>query len=240
MLQTTHDEKNHQYYDAIYARGYNTQGYYRLYEEVLKLIQRLEFMPSVLEVGCGVGDLGKMIIDRGYPYAGFDFSPVAVECSKKLSPDGNFRVGDAYASECYLPHNYNIVVALEVLEHLDDIRVIENIPAGVHLIASVPDYDDSAHLRLYQDPQRDIVERFSPCLQVAEVLSLHRKKPNGETATIYLFHGKRISRPDAPSGRSIVSLNATVASYLTDPVKIGRNDLCSCGSGRKFKKCCMR
>lgn len=26
----------------------------------------------------------------------------------------------------------------------------------------------------------------------------------------------------------------------TDIVKVGRNDLCSCGSGKKFKKCCGR
>ncbi len=25
---------------------------------------------------------------------------------------------------------------------------------------------------------------------------------------------------------------------MAHPVKIGRNDLCACGSGKKFKKCC--
>ena len=25
---------------------------------------------------------------------------------------------------------------------------------------------------------------------------------------------------------------------MAQPVKVGRNDLCSCGSGKKFKKCC--
>jgi SAM-dependent methyltransferase len=241
MLQTVHDEKQHQYYDAIYARGYNTRGYFPLYEEVVKLIERLGPPPRVLEIGCGVGDLGKMIVERGYPYRGFDFSPVAVECSKRLCPQGNFRTGDAYDPECYRPHDYNIVVALEVLEHLDDFAVIENIPEGVHLIASVPDYDDTAHLRLYQDPRRDIVERFRPCLQVAEISCLLRKKPTGETATIFLFHGTRVSGHEGTMVTANSSLNPPSAISLpSDFPKIGRNDLCPCGSGRKFKKCCLK
>ncbi len=27
---------------------------------------------------------------------------------------------------------------------------------------------------------------------------------------------------------------------ITPPAKVGRNELCPCGSGRKFKKCCMQ
>ena len=26
---------------------------------------------------------------------------------------------------------------------------------------------------------------------------------------------------------------------LRDPLKVGRNDPCHCGSGKKFKKCCL-
>jgi hypothetical protein len=83
-------------------------------------------------------------------------------------------------------------VALEVLEHLDDLRMIENIPVGVRLIASVPDYDDVAHLRLYQDPTRDILDRFRPLLRVTEILSLLAKGHSGELKTIYLFQGVRV------------------------------------------------
>jgi uncharacterized protein YchJ len=28
--------------------------------------------------------------------------------------------------------------------------------------------------------------------------------------------------------------------YVRDTVKIGRNDPCACGSGKKFKKCCAK
>lgn len=228
MIQTAHDEQGHEYYDAIFARGYVTRGYYPLYEQVLRMIEQPGPPRGVLEIGCGVGDLGRMIVERGYPYRGFDFSPVAVECSRKLCPEGKFVTGDAYNSSAYLPHDYDTVVALEVLEHLDDIRIIENIPAGVRLIASVPDYDDVAHLRLYQDPHRDIVERFRPLLKVTNIVLLSRQVSKSDARTIYVLEGLRVKS----------SVTATEVEGMSAP-RVGRNDLCPCGSGLKYKRCCL-
>jgi SAM-dependent methyltransferase len=196
MITTAHDEKGHQYYDSIYARGYATHGYYPLYDHIIKIIEKDGMPHRVLEIGCGVGDLGKLIVERGHQYRGFDFSPVAVECSRALCPLADFRVGDAYNPASYIPHDYDTAVALEVLEHLDDLGMIGNIPLGVRLIASVPDYDDVAHLRLYQDSRRDILERFRPLLHVTEILSLVGKGHSGEPKTVYLFQGVRVVNPD--------------------------------------------
>ena len=33
--------------------------------------------------------------------------------------------------------------------------------------------------------------------------------------------------------------HATVATYRRATPKVGRNDACPCGSGQKYKKCCM-
>lgn len=35
-------------------------------------------------------------------------------------------------------------------------------------------------------------------------------------------------------------LGLVVQTYNNPETKIGRNDQCPCGSGRKFKRCCMR
>lgn len=32
---------------------------------------------------------------------------------------------------------------------------------------------------------------------------------------------------------------APATPILRDPLKVGRNDPCLCGSGKKFKKCCL-
>jgi len=232
MITTTHDEKGHQYYDSIYARGYATDSYYPLYQQVLKMIEQGSTPKRVLEIGCGVGDLGKLIVERGYEYRGFDFSPVAVECSRALCPQADFRVGDAYNPASYLPHDYATAIALEVLEHLDDLRMIENVPAGVRLIASVPDYDDVAHLRLYKNPQRDILERFKPLLNVTDIVSLTGQGQTGEPKTIYLFQGIRLA---AQESTECLDRKAE----LEGGAPVGRNDPCPCGSGKKYKKCCL-
>jgi len=233
MITTTHDEQGHEYYDSVYARGYATHNYHPLYQQVLKMIEQGSTPKRVLEIGCGVGDLGKMIVERGHQYRGFDFSPVAVECSRKLCPTADFRVGDAYDPSSYQPHDYDAAVALEVLEHLDDFKVIDNIPPSVRLIASVPDYDDVAHLRLYKDPKRDIIERFKPLLHVTDIVSLTGKGQTGEPKTIYLFQAIRVATSFSRSG-----LLQTRQSSESTIDKVGRNDPCPCGSGKKYKKCC--
>jgi len=168
MIVTGNLEKSAEYYSEIYRQGYDTQGYYPLYQLVVRFLDSFP-SPRVLELGCGIGDLGRMIIARGYPYRGFDFSKEAIARCKQVCPEGNFFVGNIYNPAGFLPVDYNVAVALEVLEHVDDLRVMEYLPPGVRLIASVPDYDDAAHLRLYKDIQQDIIERYRPYLHVVEV-----------------------------------------------------------------------
>jgi 2-polyprenyl-3-methyl-5-hydroxy-6-metoxy-1,4-benzoquinol methylase len=192
MFVTGHAEKTADYYSDIYKRGYNTAGYLPLYKAVMQMIGRCR-NPRVLELGCGIGDLGRMIIEAGYPYRGFDFSPEAIGQCRRACPQGCFRVGNVYNRDDFLPYDYNLVVALEVLEHVDDLRVMAMIPAGARVIASVPDYDDVAHLRLYRDVQKDIIDYFAPCVHVGEVVTATaRNTATGAEQKIHLFQGIRL------------------------------------------------
>lgn len=241
MRGTGHPEKKSEYYDNIYAAGYNTVRYQPIYRAILENLKALK-SPRVLEVGCGVGDLGKMIVDSGIPYRGFDFSEQAIECSRKLCPEGKFWTGDAYDKANYLPADYNVVIALEVLEHTDDLCVLENIPAGVHIVGSVPNFDDVAHLRVYEDPQRDIVERFKSLLNVTQVFPVVFELPDSEfKPTIYIFNAvRKAATPVAGSDLGKSRLTDSVTTVTKSETKIGRNAPCLCGSGRKYKKCCGR
>ena len=192
MVVTGHVEKAADYYSDIYRRGYNTSGYYPLYQAVLQIIRRFPH-PRVLELGCGIGDLGRMIIGAGYPYRGFDFSEEAIGQCRRLCPQGCFRVGNIYDPEAYLPHDYSVVVAMEVLEHVDDLRVMASIPAGARVIASVPDFDDIAHLRLYRHIQKDIIDYYAPYVQVLEVATaVKHNAVSGIEQKIHFFHGIRV------------------------------------------------
>ena len=37
-----------------------------------------------------------------------------------------------------------------------------------------------------------------------------------------------------------LGISPTKAQMLRKPPKIGRNEPCGCGSGKKFKKCCLK
>ena len=51
-------------------------------------------------------------------------------------------------------------------------------------------------------------------------------------------HGLFEHAPVSPFAQNSSYLSGTVQPIIRDQPKIGRNDPCSCGSGKKFKKCC--
>ena len=118
MIETPFREKTAEYYDRIYADGYSAASYRPVYEAVLDFLQRMR-AASVLEVGCGTGELAAQVVAAGIPYRGFDISPVAVEQVRARGIE-TVRVGSAYAPDNYRPRDYNVIVALEVFEHIDD------------------------------------------------------------------------------------------------------------------------
>lgn len=137
-------EQKAEYYDSIYSKDYNVERYSTIYDAVISLLDEND---KVLEIGCGLGDLGAKIAEKCQWYNGFDFSQVAVEEAQKYR-DTNFFVGDAYDKKNY-ELAYDTVVAIETFEHLDDIKVLSMIPEGTKVIFSVPTYKDKAHLRTY-------------------------------------------------------------------------------------------
>ncbi len=192
METTGHCEAASDYYDDVFKSGlYNQAARAPLYHRIISIIKKYD-SPRVLEIGCGTGDLGKLLVDARIPYRGFDFSQEGLRISRDLCPQGDFRFGQAYDPAMYQPVDYNVVVALEVLEHVDDLRLLGNIPPGVRFVASVPDYDDESHLRLYTDPQKDIIERFAKYLDISEVgVMTGKDEQTGRQTRVFFFQGVR-------------------------------------------------
>lgn len=130
-------EKGDGYYDKLFDRDNNMSRY----EEIYKKIGSLVGDKNVLDIGCGLAELSKYVKN----YKGFDFSNKAVE----LSGNPNVWVGNAYDRTNY--KKTDVYVATEVLEHLDDFKVINNIPRGARFIFSVPSFSDPSHLRTYTE-----------------------------------------------------------------------------------------
>lgn len=179
ITATDHPEKDAAYYDGVYLKGYDAAGRYAiLYSRAYDLLMGIP-NPAVLEIGCGTGVFGSMImganIERGenvVKYRGFDYSKEGVEIAKRSSmhPEA-FHYANAYSPLSYEPPDYNVAVALETFEHLDDLCILSHLPKGVNVIASVPNYDDVAHLRTYHSPQA-IEDYYAPILTVKAVLRL--------------------------------------------------------------------
>jgi glycosyltransferase involved in cell wall biosynthesis len=151
-LRTIPKEKSSEYYDKLFDNSSDMSRYYHIYDKISKMN-----LGSVLDIGCGVAMLQNFISD----YHGFDFSKKAVEIANNL----NVWVGNAYDIKNY--GNYDTYIATEVLEHLDDIKILGNIPSGKKIIFSVPSFEDESHLRVYTEQL--IKNRYKDILDIKEI-----------------------------------------------------------------------
>lgn len=116
------------------------------YDEIMETLkgQRYDF---VLDVGCGLGYLGKTISMLCKDYVGIDLSSKNIECAKKVYENGQYIVGDIL----HLPTKHEIsdlIVCSEVLEHVPNHeKAIEELSRTLkncgNLIITTPNYFNS-------------------------------------------------------------------------------------------------
>lgn len=102
---------------------------------------------KILDAGCGVGTLSKYVKN----YDGFDII------------NNPFRKGNVYDPKMY-KSGYDIVVFLEVLEHVNDLEVLAQVPSRAPVIFSVPSFGCPSHLRTYSE--RSMRYRFRDILDI--------------------------------------------------------------------------
>lgn len=139
-------EKAADYYDRLASSDVSR------YEEIYKLVGEWA-QGRVLDIGCGIANLQHYIEN----YSGFDFSPESI----RLANTNKVWVGNAY-DESF--DGYDTYVAIEVLEHLDDLRLIRKLPKGKTLIFSVPSFSDPGHIRSYN--KDNISQRLDGLLNI--------------------------------------------------------------------------
>ena len=153
-ILTSPKEREPDYYDRIFSGSSNMNRYNEIYKQVGKWVGDKE----ILDIGCGTAELQKYVTN----YSGFDFSPKAVE----IANNPNVKVGNAYNKEDY--RKLDTYIALEVLEHLDDISIVKNIPDGATFIFSVPSFPDPAHLRHYTE--ESMINRLGRYIKVQDII----------------------------------------------------------------------
>ena len=145
-------EKGATYYDAIYKVQDNFSRYTDIYKKAGGWITG-----KVLDLGCGRADLRHYTAD----YHGFDFSAEAISKAQ----GAHVWVGDLYKEPL---EGYDTYTALEVLEHIDDLKLVQRIPHGKQFIFSVPSFGDPAHLRTYD--AKLVKSRFGAFLDVLSII----------------------------------------------------------------------
>lgn len=169
-------ERDEEYYNNLFSDNSDMSRY----EEVDKLAGSW-CQGRTLDIGCGVGQMQKFVSD----WHGFDFSDVAI----KTANNPNAWVGSAYDPKNY--DNYDTYLAMEVFEHLDDYRVLHNIPTGKLIVFSVPSFTDPSHLRTFTEETVRI--RYKHFIEIEDIVRFNWKDrwiKGGEETSEYILLSK--------------------------------------------------
>lgn len=162
-------ERSKSYYDQKYEHKYHIENYYPIFDKVLEFIKLQNHESSVLDIGCGIGECARRLKEIGFHnYFGFDLSESAIREAKKRVPEWSdkFKVHNVYELDS-LKFPYDIAIAIEVLEHIQDLKFIQILKPGTILIGSVPNYwsSNNEHLRVYPN-KFHIWNRFRPYMKI--------------------------------------------------------------------------
>ena len=155
FMVRTKEEKQSDYYNKLFTNNSDMSRYKAIHELIGKLVGN----SVALDVGCGTAELQKYIKQ----YYGFDFSKEAI----KIANNSNAWLGDVYDEKNYDDCGIEIFVITEVLEHVNDRKVLANVPQGKKVICSVPSFDDPGHLRTYDI--ETVHHRFDDYLEITKI-----------------------------------------------------------------------
>ena len=116
----------------------------RLQPGVRRLLDKISYLENILDLGCGNGQLGKALLDRGHEglYTGLDSNPRLLEIAREILPDqGNIHLLQEDLTDdgwdLRLPvYHYNIVLAFAVLHHIPGFDFRKHIL--IHVAAHIP------------------------------------------------------------------------------------------------------
>ena len=119
MALPTHEESR-----ALLAQADKEGWWFRAKEDIVAGLLAPHLAPDCRALVIGIGSGGTIArLRRLAPRAsvrGVDIDPDAVALLRSLDPQGDYRVGDVEQEPLGPPASRDLVVALDVIEHLDD------------------------------------------------------------------------------------------------------------------------
>jgi SAM-dependent methyltransferase len=172
-----------------YECPYHESRYYFLWLLIADRIRR-DGVRRVLDIGCGAGQLSVLLRDQGIEdYVGVDFSKTAIAMAQRQNPGGHFVLADARATELYDVFDHEVLVCIEVLEHIeDDLVVVARFKPGVRCICMVPNFPYVSHVRHFRDAA-EVAARYQAYFRDLDVMTIAGN--NSPTDRYFLFDGVR-------------------------------------------------
>lgn len=160
-------EKDAAWYDASFERcehwsqHYTESEYYFLWSVIADRVVRGE-AKSILEIGCGTGQLASLIRDKATcKYVGLDFSSKRIQFAKQAYPALSFVQQDAFKTDLFATCDYDTVVCTEFLEHVEgDTAIIGRIRKGTRFFGTVPNFPFVSHVRHFHD-EGEVQSRYA-------------------------------------------------------------------------------
>ena len=123
-------------------------------------------------------------------YTGLDFSSVAVEMAQARTRRSRFRVGDVRKPDTYEGLDYDAVICMEVLEHIEeDLAVLSCFRAGTRCLLTVPNFPWRSHVRHF-DSEASVSQRYGEFFD--QFLVTRIKGVRTDQEQFYLIDGVRM------------------------------------------------
>ena len=103
------------------AGDYPFAGYRALQDQVFEIIHARPGV-SVLDLGCGTGQMAARLLRAGHPVTGLDFSPAMLACARENAPGARLVQGELSSElpELLAGETYDCILAAYSLHHLTD------------------------------------------------------------------------------------------------------------------------
>lgn len=161
------------------------------YQAAASLLPDPASAAKIVDVACGTGRFAKLLLARGQRnYLGFDFSAKRIEEARRYVPELRFEVADAFGAQARgWVQGADVVVMLEVLEHLeDDLELVAAVTPGTTTVLSVPTYDSAAHVRSFSSAEA-AVNRYEGLLRFNIEPVVHTLRSDRR---IFVLRGTRV------------------------------------------------
>jgi trans-aconitate methyltransferase len=167
---------------------YTVSRYYPMWTVIVDRIKRSN-LKKILDIGCGPGQFAKFLSDKDISeYLGIDFSPARLEHARTFCPEYEFVVADVFNTVLLQAHEYDCVLLMEFLEHIEaDLEVISRLKPNIRIIATVPSFSATGHVRHFSNVE-EVRSRYQSSF---DTISVDEHLATKDGMKYFIIDGKR-------------------------------------------------